>query len=76
VWKDRSIGLLTAPGTRSRRGSLEAYERGGGLDILHTHTHPIVTELVDPTELLWNRLAFERGPDREHLGRRAVTART
>jgi hypothetical protein len=74
VEEDRSVAVLTSEGSETGYGP-PAYELGDRLDIVHTHAHPLVADLIDPRESLALGLAFERGPDRDHLGRRATTAR-
>jgi hypothetical protein len=72
--EDRSIAVLTAEGSASIHGPT-AHELLDRLDIVHTHAHPLVAELIDPLDHLPKDLRWERGGPTTFLGRRAMAFR-
>jgi hypothetical protein len=70
--EDRSFGLLVPEGTPPIHGA-EAYESTDSLDIVHTHAHPLVAELIDP--VLPDDLHWEREGPTMCVRRRALALR-
>jgi hypothetical protein len=68
--EDRSFGVLVPEGTQPIKGA-EAYELTDSLDIVHTHAHPLVAELIDPLDHLAEDLRWEQDGPTTYLGREA-----
>jgi hypothetical protein len=70
VERDRSIGVFTPEDSAISYGP-PAYELGDRLDIVHTHAHPLVAELIDPLDHLPEDLRWEQDGPTTYLGREA-----